>query len=53
MVCGRGVGVGEQGAVDDVGESALEGAEGFGAGVAAGDAAVEVGLRRRGGSGPG
>jgi hypothetical protein len=35
--------VGEEGSVDDVGQASLEGAGGFGAGVARREAALEVG----------
>ena len=41
---GGGVGPGQQAAVDDVGEVALEGAAGFAGGFAFGDLAGEVGL---------
>ena len=40
-----GCGVGEEGAVDDVGESAFESAEGFGSGVAVVLSSFEVGDR--------
>ena len=38
------LGVGEEGAVDDVGELAFEGSDGFGFGVAVGEALFQVGL---------